>query len=135
MGATCSQCGDCCEAIPFKYNKKQMAEITFDEDSPNHQTQQFVLKWWRRISRKKYVELHPEAKDTISEFFYTCLKFDPQTRLCTAHDERPPVCSNYPWYGRDPKPYGIPARCSFWVDVPAEQRPEWVAVELRQAIA
>jgi Fe-S-cluster containining protein len=27
---------------------------------------------------------------------YQCDRFDPTTRLCTAHDERPPICRAYP---------------------------------------
>ena len=48
-----------------------------------------------------------------------------------AHDERPPLCSDYPWYGREPGTgeKGLPLRCSFWADYPAERRPaEWVSV-------
>ncbi len=31
---------------------------------------------------------------------YTCRVWDPRTRRCTEYDQRPPMCSNYP-YGRD----------------------------------
>jgi Fe-S-cluster containining protein len=27
---------------------------------------------------------------------YQCDRFDPQSRLCTAHDDRPPICRAYP---------------------------------------
>jgi Fe-S-cluster containining protein len=27
---------------------------------------------------------------------YQCDRFDPTTRLCTAHEERPPICRAYP---------------------------------------
>jgi Fe-S-cluster containining protein len=27
---------------------------------------------------------------------YQCDRFDPQSRRCTAHDERPPICRAYP---------------------------------------
>jgi len=27
---------------------------------------------------------------------YQCDRFDPASRLCTAHDDRPPICRAYP---------------------------------------
>jgi len=45
-------------------------------------------------------------------------------RLCTAHDERPPVCRNFPWYDYDIDDPGDPlpwrhrsSRCTFLADV------------------
>lgn len=50
-------------------------------------------------------------------WFYRCPIFDPVARVCTDHANRPPVCSNYPWYGREPESYkGLPPRCSFVAD-------------------
>lgn len=131
----CAKCGDCCEAIPLGLSKTAMMRYEYESGSPNHLTALFINKWWRRISRAKYASVHPEAAQTASHFFYECLKFDPVSRLCTAHDERPPICSNYPWYGRSPLAmdhHGIPARCSFWTDVPERKWPEWVNVEIRR---
>lgn len=128
--AECSKCGDCCEAIPFQLTKKEMREMDVSPGHVNEENISFILKHWRRISRKKFVQKHPEAIHTTSKVFYTCTKWDPETRLCTARDERPPVCSDYPWYGGDPEitQRMLPARCSFWADVPEESRPVWVTL-------
>lgn len=45
-----------------------------------------------------------------------CDRFDTETRLCTAHDDRPPVCRDYPWYGgevTEERKLVLPTRCSF----------------------
>lgn len=65
---------------------------------------------------------------------WTCDRFDPVARLCLAHDERPPICSDYPYYGRaigSLVEFDSP-RCSFWADAPKDKRPaEWVPVKVR----
>ena len=132
----CSRCGDCCEAIPFQRTKKMidkhLAESVLSDK--NEYSLKFIKKYWRRISRKKFVAIHPEAANTSSPYFYTCLKFDAVARLCMAHDERPAICSDYPWYDIDPvrqEFHGIPARCSFWEDVSEERRPVWVKINVK----
>jgi Fe-S-cluster containining protein len=47
-----------------------------------------------------------------------CKKFDKTTRKCTAHNDRPQLCRNYPWYGKEPKrgDTTMGGRCSFLVD-------------------
>jgi hypothetical protein len=62
-----------------------------------------------------------------------CDAFDPQTRTCLAYDERPPVCSDYPWYRKSPGNDQIASlRCSFWADVPKEEWPKGVRIQLRR---
>jgi Fe-S-cluster containining protein len=53
-----------------------------------------------------------------------CDAYDPVNRLCGAHEQRPPVCSDFPWYGRDPNgeasrdiAAALPPQCSFNADV------------------
>ena len=61
-----------------------------------------------------------------------CDRFDPETRLCMAHDERPPICQDFPYYGENTAQKVIDSlgegdlRCSFWADVPKEQWPKGV---------
>ena len=57
-----------------------------------------------------------------------CDAFDPATRLCTAQENRPPVCRDYPWYGKDPAGSGsgplLYRECSYLADVAPDQRPD-----------
>jgi Fe-S-cluster containining protein len=50
---------------------------------------------------------------------YACDAFDVDTRLCTAHAERPPICRGFPWYDRPPaaRKVRLPERCSFNADL------------------
>lgn len=68
---------------------------------------------------------HDRANNT--EWLWQCDRFDPQARTCTAYEDRPPVCRNYPWYRDGPteqRAGNLPARCSLLWDVPREWRPE-----------
>lgn len=76
-----------------------------------------------------------------SPTYIDCDAFDHDTRLCTAHTDRPPICSGFPWYGLDPAtavremtrpvPYarahgtvgGGSVGCSFITDLPADLTP------------
>jgi Fe-S-cluster containining protein len=47
-----------------------------------------------------------------------CDAFDPDTRECTAYEDRPPICSGYPWYGKTPdRERLLDPCCSFNADV------------------
>lgn len=43
---------------------------------------------------------HRDDNQPVIQF--TCDAFDTATRSCTAYDERPLMCENYPFYGRPP---------------------------------
>jgi Fe-S-cluster containining protein len=65
-----------------------------------------------------------------------CDAFDPKTRTCLAYDDRPPICSNYPWYGQNPDAHSIASlRCSFCADVPKEDWPKGVRIQIRRKVA
>jgi Fe-S-cluster containining protein len=58
-------------------------------------------------------------EDPTAGWSYRCSFFDPASRLCTAHEHRPPVCRGYPWFGAEPRrglPL-LPQRCSHWADL------------------
>lgn len=62
--------------------------------------------------------------DAIVSFFYRCDWYDPDTRECRAHDQRPPICSGFPWYGDRPDPLkAMPPECGYLVDVGREPVP------------
>jgi Fe-S-cluster containining protein len=54
-----------------------------------------------------------------------CANYDTAHQACRAYDRRPPVCSNYPWYGGEPgSSQWIERNCSYLLDVPPSERPE-----------
>ena len=118
----CAQCGMCCEAIPINFTKKKMRE---DPELSIMESPKFILKHWRRISKKEAQRRLPGIGS--HQVYYECLKYDSENKLCTAHDEKPPVCRDFPWYGKDPTPLGIYLpKCSFWNDVPQDLWPQGV---------
>lgn len=144
MTAGCARCGTCCENIWCEtaqdlphwttaamegvpdpgtdegwthwqssgWEDRAKAQRWYDPDGDNRKNAEFIVAHW-----------HPNDDGET----YSCDRFDPATRLCTAHDGRPAVCSGFPWYGRDPDDEHIkalPAHCSYLADVPPDQRPE-----------
>lgn len=85
-----------------------------DPDEADLATLSFTTEHWSKIG---------PASDPDWNL-WSCDAFDPVERLCTAHEDRPPVCSNYPWYGRAPVkgPVTNP-RCSYLLDLAPADRP------------
>ncbi len=119
----CARCGDCCDPVILPLTKKQVRER-------NTPSGPFILANWRRISRAEALKRRPPPDGLdypTGQRFYECAAFDPATRLCTAHDDRPPVCRRFPWYEQEPDAgrLGTLTRCSFWADIPQADRPSW----------
>lgn len=118
----CARCGDCCERIRLSFDpqKKAVELLDIPDLEPhNRHNAEFMRDHWRTIDVNT-------DEDAITTFIAQCDAFDATTRLCTAHDARPPVCSAYPWYGRPPEDNegrasvaaALSPRCSFNADVP-----------------
>ena len=122
----CARCGDCCENIPLNVTKKWAWQYTaalpwpgWDPDLAQrfYDNATFIRTHWHKVG----------GGGTGTRF--SCDQFDAKTRLCLAHAARPPLCRDYPWYSEPPKANLGSPRCSFWADVPEEERPaEWVPV-------
>lgn len=130
----CIRCGDCCEQIYIPVTKAQLRHhlaCVDPEDDPDAWTEvgwtveravryrddaRFILAHWRSAGRRRGEKgLHR----------WSCDMFDSETRLCKAHDARPPVCAGYPWYDRPPsaeRQAELSERCSY--------RADWQPVEL-----
>lgn len=115
-------CGDCCDPVHLSPDQRdhfdrwrERVEDVWAGDQPEPGgSMPFMLVHWHEL----------EHKPTGTT--YRCDRFDPDTRMCTAHEDRPPVCSNFPWYGDPPDPSvfgGSLGRCSYMLDLPPDQRP------------
>lgn len=92
LGA-CTACGDCCDPVWYPLGAgdiRQSAATTGAEDL------RFATAHWRATG---------DRRDDL--YAYRCDKFDPTTRLCTAHETRPPICRRYPTLLNL-----LPARCT-----------------------
>ena len=110
MAATCSACGDCCDPVWFSLGPADLRQgAVTARTEPHASNLAFAARHWQATG----------AVDRDGRHAYTCAAFDPQTRLCTAHEDRPPVCRGYPWYDRPPtraEPR-LPDRCSHHADL------------------
>lgn len=71
----------------------------------------FAQQHWHEIP--DYSDLAPEQVCAVR-----CDVFDPDTRTCTAYEDRPPICSGFPWYGAEPdRERLLDPCCTFNADV------------------
>jgi Fe-S-cluster containining protein len=129
----CNRCGACCEVIFFPKTKKETRARVAGEDAL------FIEEHWHRIARAEAERRNMAVADVSGRcFYYECDHWDPETRLCRAGEEKPPICRGFPWYGRPDGPvettYALEPfpTCSFWADVPRDRWPQYVvAAQLR----
>lgn len=97
----CNKCGNCCEAIFLSLSKK---DIIKQSPIENGGDAAFIINNWTRISQATALKINPYLKlwtrKKEKSYFYKCNKFNPETRLCSIHKERPRVCAKFPLYGR-----------------------------------
>lgn len=109
----CSKCGLCCDRILLGFDPQDRAAQRLAgplEPWEKHQYE-FLRDHWTVLS-------HDES------CVVRCDRFDPATRECLAYDDRPDICSGYPWYGHDPLSrmnkdvrQVLPPQCSYTADV------------------
>lgn len=118
----CNGCGSCCENIHLSASwdliEARALCVSPDDDWPA-----WVRSGYKRpeLARANYFDarfifehwhLNTDAET------YGCDMFDEATRRCTDHAGRPPICSGYPWYGREPTLVYLHPNCSFRADQP-----------------
>jgi Fe-S-cluster containining protein len=122
----CAECGDCCDPVGMsgrvrgviqRWQAWENAGGNRDEAENCDPSVWFAIDRWAPI-------LGPMGERSIAEDpefrNHRCDMFDTTTRLCTAYEGRPPVCSGFPWYGEAQTPEHIavlPSRCSYALDV------------------
>jgi Fe-S-cluster containining protein len=96
--ATCSACGACCDPVWYPLGPADVRQSAATTGSPDLV---FAAAHWHATG----------ARSPDGAHAYTCDRFDPSTRLCTAHDERPPICRAYPVLGNV-----LPEPCAYRAD-------------------
>ena len=109
----CSMCGDCCEDIALNVDLR----VGSSWQSAGYMAGRKGRDW--AFIQKNFVPTGDVVRQgkTVKQKL-KCLKFDPEKRICTAHDERPDLCRNYPWYGGEPVrgDTTMKGRCSYLAD-------------------
>jgi Fe-S-cluster containining protein len=103
----CARCGQCCQKAYINVQPFDLEMMARDGSV----SAGFILEHW-----------HLNADDPDS---YHCDMLGADG-LCTAYDDRPPVCEGYPWYGEDPliRVQYVGERCSYLLDVKPADRPD-----------
>jgi Fe-S-cluster containining protein len=136
----CAQCGLCCEVIGIRadpaYYQRDPKDIVWPGDEPEAVPLIFHEFMWIKqhfhpISIEEAIAINPHIVDETTReghSYYTCDAYDKETKLCTAHDDRPAICRDFPWYGKSVNPYNLKSfpRCSYWRDLPRSLWPPGV---------
>ena len=143
MKAGCARCGACCDPVPFtreQYEAVVKWTTAALENVPDPADNQGWTHWerlgWddREVAIRRFTPGSRMREDAnflaahwkpVSDTTCACDMYDPESRLCTAQDSKPPVCRDYPWYGREPHDgVDFPLQCSYLAELPRSQRPE-----------
>lgn len=146
MTAGCARCGSCCNPVPFAREQHEAVSAWSTaalEGTPDPGADEGWAWWlangwaysretavgrydpagrWRRDADFIAVHWTPDGDDGCK-----CDAYDPAAALCLAHDSRPPVCRDYPWYSDGPggdETMRLPSQCSYLADLPRDARPE-----------
>lgn len=129
MGAQCNGCGGCCNPVALTY--RPIDVLTGKVLHLTDADRRWVLEDLTPISRREGLErsphmsqggrtayLHEGEPVLLWTHFYECRHYDPETRQCMNYDNRPDICSGYPWFDMPPEPnLALPLECSFREDI------------------
>jgi len=115
----CARCGACCDPVALDFSVWQWA-VT---DARTHASEDFASAEHRADRMFIAASLRPVSAEG-GVIYLACRFYDREHMACRAYEDRPPMCSGYPWYGRDPEPYRGYGQCSYQLDLPPSQRPE-----------
>lgn len=123
----CNGCGRCCDPVVMPYGPDDLRRLKdrLDPDEYRWATEDLTLLGRREgMRRAEYLEsgmtfgIGPDGVIMLWSYFYDCRWFDKDRRVCTNYDNRPDVCSGYPWMGDPPdRRKALPPECGFVVDV------------------
>lgn len=129
----CNGCGGCCDPVALPLSPLEISQLTEDEcDSPltyRWLTQDLtVIKRREGLQRANYMSqggksmrvtkgIGKTETEIVYTMFYECRHYDAENRECTNYENRPPMCSGYPWYDQPvDKNKALPDECEFRLD-------------------
>lgn len=139
MSATCNGCGDCCDPVHLpewavECLTEMVKAVAEGVVSPFDDPEAWIARKWN-LSAAESAYLNAgwfSALVRRPDGRFDCPSFDREARRCLIHATRPPVCRDYPWYGKEPAAGALDSsRCSYWEDIAPDQRPrDWQPVEI-----
>lgn len=141
--AECGRCGDCCDPVHLGPQAAARLEEFAGTVDPRLNPEAWRAAGWEHpaqavtnwLNGQWFAELELAVDDYGQTVGYVCPRFDPIARLCTAHDDRPPICREFPSYGDQPGRHVMDPRlirCTYWADYAPTERPaDWAPVDFR----
>lgn len=123
MSLGCARCGDCCNPVKIDFEVWTRAVAAARRFDPADLTDGDRAYWANAVflaSRCRVTGVRDR------QVLLECANWDGAHDRCRAYEIRPPVCRDFPWYGREPGDGNVTLelRCSYLLDVPPEGRPE-----------
>lgn len=134
MTDLCNGCGGCCDPVPLAFTPDLVRRIPLRrwlEAGFTERDRDWILNDLTRLPRREgreragymtqggitYGSVHGEFVAAVTHF-YSCRWYDPDARRCTNYENRPSMCSGYPWYGNPPDPLmALPPECGHRVEI------------------
>jgi Fe-S-cluster containining protein len=125
----CARCGDCCDPVLVGFHVEAWVAARLAEPDLAAYTRANAEFLARRWTTTATLVREDEDCEVVVGYEVRCDAFNRETRSCDAHADRPPICRDYPWYGRPPADVegravvaeGLSPRCSFNADVPGRR--------------
>lgn len=114
-------CGKCCQAIVLNVSREEIEQMASVQDYLSGKIDRtdlwnddpiFIYLNWTPISTEDALRINPHIQtwfdaweksgQTRKWHFYKCSKLTEDNK-CGVHDERPRVCREFPWYGKQPR--------------------------------
>lgn len=125
----CAGCGGCCTHLTLEIGPDAIAQelanleaVEADEAAGYPRAEAWTDR--HRVTTRWMAQLESKGERVFGRWAYSCPLLDPESRLCTAHERRPVVCSGFPFYGRPPAedPAEMSDGCSYQWELPVELR-------------
>lgn len=113
----CAQCGNCCRIISTGLNMDGLKNILNNCDLNEDQiySVNYILANWIEIINPIDIwRIFPDKSiDYIYNNYYICKNFNRFSNKCMDYKNRPWICREYPFYGRDNPVNSIYEKCVF----------------------
>jgi Fe-S-cluster containining protein len=91
--------GRCCAVFPLSRQPRFLLEPPGSASYDAVFIADMLVPLTQYEAEKRYHDLGYGTLPEFTQALYTCRHWDTETRLCTAYDQRPWLCRDYPYWG------------------------------------
>jgi len=108
-------CGRCCDPVILTRAMADRIAASL-ADGTATDSALFIAEHWTRRPDGAELDRMPGSSDAT---LWDCDQYDPATGDCLAHERKPPVCADFPWYGQGPADQSrwLEMVCTFHADL------------------